>query len=78
MGSGDTLLYAKFARDSYVLNLEGDLIGKYYVAAETEGGEDILVVAKNGDVIPGDKMVTVETKTGYSVKNGAVCCEKYH
>lgn len=71
MGTGNTALYAVFARDSYKITLQGDLRAKYWKEPEIEGEDGQWIIVSSGDSIEGDKEVTVEPKPGFSVKSGA-------
>lgn len=69
MGSGNMVLYAVFARDSYTLTLLGDLQATYTMTNEL-GKEQTYTVA-SGAEIQGDINVTVAPKPGYTVKEDA-------
>ena len=72
MGNGNTVLYAVFSRNSYELTLQGDLQASYWDEPELSGGDPQLVIASSGDLIKGDKEVTVAPKPGFSVGSEAV------
>lgn len=71
MGTGNTVLYGVFARDSYEITLQGDLQARYWEDPEIEGEDGRWVIAHSGDKIEGDKQVTVEAKPGFSVISDA-------
>lgn len=73
MGTGTTILYAIFARDSYTLTLEGDLQASYLDDTDNNiTTPDELVTVYSGARITGDKVVTVSPKAGFSVEQEAV------
>jgi ribosomal protein S11 len=68
MGTGDTVLYALFSRDSYELILEGDLKAGYWL--DVDLGKEWRN-AFSDDRIIGDTAVTVTPKPGYSLADDA-------
>lgn len=73
MGSSSTRLYAVFARDSYTLTLEGNLLASYYYDHDgLSTTDDIEKIVSSGAVIPGDTQVTVRVRTGYEAESTAV------
>ena len=63
VGNESIELKANFERDSYTLNLEGNISASY--TRRNTAGADQKIDVKNGASIVGDTVITVEPKTGY-------------
>lgn len=63
---------AVFERDSYQLDLVGNITAYYMKPAEIEGDEPIKTFITSGTSLPGDTVITVIPKTGYSAAEGAI------
>ena len=64
------IVQANFEREKYKIHLEGDLQAVYF--ADIDGDSttpDTKVIALDGDLIPGDSIVTVMAKSGFAVQN---------
>lgn len=73
MGTGNTVLYAIFVRDSYKITLQGDLQASYLDDTDNNiTTPDELVIVASGMSINGDKVVTATHKPGFSIESGAV------
>jgi len=69
MGSVGTVLSAVFERDSYTITLQSNLLATYLV---DDGFSNMVSTTSTGIVtIPGDTLVTVTPKTGYSLSDSA-------
>ena len=63
VGNESIELKANFERDSYTLELEGNISASY--TRKNTAGADQKIDVKNGASIVGDTVITVEPKTGY-------------
>lgn len=70
MGVSNTRLYAVFARDSYTLTLDGNLVASYWYDHDMlDTTPSIEKVVSSGAVIPGDTIVTARVRTGYQAES---------
>ena len=71
-GMASMTVYAVFVRDSYILNLSGDI--KAYYMYDDDGDSltpKIERTITSGSSLPGDTQITVIPKTGYGAAEGA-------
>lgn len=73
MGNRSTILYARFERDSYKLNLSENLEAWYMDNLDNDTSTpDEKVIVLSGTKIKGDKEVTVQPAPGFSIKSDAI------
>ena len=71
MGTNDIGLQATFVRDSYTVNLEGN-IEAYYEKVNNDGTKEKIYIT-SGKSVKGDTMIYVAPKTGYvAAKNAKI------
>ena len=72
VGEASTIVYADFERDGYRLGLAGDIAAYYWYDNDNDPSTDnIKKNVSNGGIIPGDTVIIVEPKVGYSADEGA-------
>ncbi len=70
MGANDIGLQANFVRDSYTVNLEGN-VEAYYLKESNDGITNEKIYITSGKSVKGDTMIYVAPKTGYVAAENA-------
>ncbi len=65
VGTNDIGLQATFVRDSYTVNLEGDIVAYYYKEGSDSTAAKEKIYITDGKSVKGDTKIYVEPKTGY-------------
>ena len=65
MGANDIGLQASFVRDSYTVNLEGNIEAYYLKESNDPTSENEKITITSGKSVKGDTMIYVAPKTGY-------------
>ena len=68
IGARNVTLIAEFERDKYKLTLDGELTASYTRTKEDETTE--IVPIASGESVPGDTVITVAPKAGYTAAEG--------
>ena len=71
MGTNDISLRASFVRDSYTVNLQGNVTAYYYKADGVSSEEQEKIFLTSGKAVKGDTIIYVTPKTGYVAAEGA-------
>lgn len=71
MGANDTGLQASFVRDSYTVNLEGNIEAYYLKESNDPTNANEKIFITSGRSVKGDTMIYVAPKTGYAAAENA-------
>ena len=71
MGANDIGLQASFVRDSYTVNLEGNIEAYYLKESNDPTSENEKITITSGKSVKGDTMIYVAPKTGYVAAENA-------